>query len=73
MVQYAIPGFRLTDEAIEKDFKRVTDLGVQIHYNHKIDRTKFQVLKKTTIIFLLVPVHNSQLLINLKESIQKVF
>ena len=45
MVQYAIPGFRLTDEAIEKDFKRVTDLGVQIHYNQKINKEKFQTLK----------------------------
>ncbi len=45
MVQYAIPGFRLTDEAIEKDFKRVTDLGVQIHYNSKVDKEKFQSLK----------------------------
>ncbi|MDK2978915.1 MAG: putative selenate reductase, partial [Bacteroidales bacterium] len=46
MVQYAIPGFRLTDEAIEKDFKRVTDLGVKIHYNTKIDATKFNQLKE---------------------------
>lgn len=46
MVQYAIPGFRLTDEAIEKDFKRVTDLGVNIHYNYKIDKEKFQSLQK---------------------------
>jgi len=45
MVQYAIPGFRLTDEAIEKDFKRVTDLGVQIHYNQKINKEKFQTIK----------------------------
>jgi putative selenate reductase len=45
MVQYAIPGFRLTDEAIEKDFKRVSDLGVQIHYNQKINKEKFQTLK----------------------------
>jgi putative selenate reductase len=46
MVRYAIPGFRLTDEAIEKDFKRVTDLGVKIHYNTKIDAAKFNRLKK---------------------------
>jgi putative selenate reductase len=46
MVQFAIPGFRLTDEAIEKDFKRVTDLGVTIHYNIKIDSKKFESLKK---------------------------
>ncbi|NOU46091.1 MAG: putative selenate reductase subunit YgfK [Bacteroidales bacterium] len=45
MVQFAIPGFRLTDEAIEKDFKRVTDLGVNIHYNHKIDKSGFEKLK----------------------------
>jgi len=46
MVRYAIPGFRLTDEAIEKDFKRVTDLGVKIHYNTKIDAAKFNRLKE---------------------------
>jgi putative selenate reductase len=45
MVQFAIPGFRLTDEAIEKDFKRVTDLGVNIHFNHKIDTASFEKLK----------------------------
>ena len=46
MVQYAIPGFRLTDEAIQKDFKRVSDLGVNIHYNNKINTEKFQSLKE---------------------------
>ncbi len=46
MVQFAIPGFRLTDEAIAKDFKRVTDLGVNIHFNSKVDSNKFQSLKK---------------------------
>ncbi|PLX14056.1 MAG: putative selenate reductase subunit YgfK, partial [Marinilabiliales bacterium] len=46
MVQYAIPGFRLTDEAIAKDFKRVTDLGVQIHYNSPIDESKFKEVKE---------------------------
>ncbi|MHC1704697.1 MAG: putative selenate reductase subunit YgfK [Tenuifilaceae bacterium] len=46
MVQFAIPGFRLTDDAIAKDFKRVTDLGVKINYNSKVDKDKFQSLKK---------------------------
>lgn len=45
MVQFAIPGFRLTDDAIEKDFIRVMDLGVNIHYNHKVDKTSFEKLK----------------------------
>lgn len=46
MVKYAIPGFRLTDEAIEKDFKRVTDLGVKIHYNSSVDADIFNTLRK---------------------------
>ena len=46
MVQFAIPGFRLTDEAIERDFKRVTDLGVIINYNNKIDSKEFGSLRK---------------------------
>ncbi|MEI6048957.1 MAG: putative selenate reductase subunit YgfK [Bacteroidota bacterium] len=46
MVQFAIPGFRLTDDAIEKDFRRVTDTLVNIHYNSKIDNEKFQALEK---------------------------
>lgn len=53
MVQFAIPGFRLTDNAIEKDFKRVTDLGVKINFNSKVDKDKFQLLKKDfTYIFI---------------------
>jgi putative selenate reductase len=46
MVQYAIPGFRLTDNAIDKDLKRIKDAGVNIHYNSKIDKVKFGILKK---------------------------
>lgn len=45
MVQFAIPGFRLTDEAIEKDIKRITDLGVSISYNIKVDSERFQSLR----------------------------
>ncbi len=47
MVQSAIPGFRLTDEKIERDVKRVTDLGVSIHYNYKIDKANFESLRKS--------------------------
>lgn len=46
MVQFAIPGFRLTDEAIARDFKRVTELGVKIHYNYKIDKATFEEINK---------------------------
>ncbi len=47
MVAYAIPGFRLTDSAIEKDLKRITELGVKIHFNTKVDSEKFQNLRGT--------------------------
>ncbi len=46
MVQYAIPGFRLTDEAVANDIRRITDLGVNIHYNSSVDTDKFFSLKK---------------------------
>ncbi|HOZ30597.1 MAG TPA: putative selenate reductase subunit YgfK [Bacteroidales bacterium] len=55
MVQFAVPGFRLTDEAIEKDFKRVTDLGVKINYNTKIDTAKFESLRKDYSYIYLAP------------------
>ncbi len=55
MVQFAVPGFRLTDEAIDKDFKRVTDLGVRINYNSNIDQNKFEALKKDYNYIYLAP------------------
>jgi putative selenate reductase len=45
MVQYAIPGFRLTDEAIEKDLQRISSLGVRIHYNSRVDQALFRELQ----------------------------
>ncbi len=46
MVQYAIPGFRLTDGAFESDLKRITDLGVRIHYQTHVDKQRFKELKE---------------------------
>lgn len=45
MVQYAIPGFRLTDGAVAKDISRITSLGVRITFNSRIDKQKFVALK----------------------------
>ncbi len=45
MVQYAIPGFRLTGEAIEKDLLRITDMGVRIHYDTIVDKPLFAALR----------------------------
>jgi putative selenate reductase len=53
MVQYAIPGFRLTDEAVANDIRRITDLGVTINYNCTVDTAKFVSLKKdSSYIFI---------------------
>ncbi|MGE0076581.1 MAG: putative selenate reductase subunit YgfK [Bacteroidales bacterium] len=47
MVKYAIPGFRLTNDAINRDFSRLSQLGVNIAYNHKIDKDEFSRLKSS--------------------------
>jgi putative selenate reductase len=46
MVRYAIPGFRLTDEAVEKDINRITGLGVNILYDTLVDRQKFSEIRE---------------------------
>jgi len=46
MVSTAIPQFRLSVEAFQSDVSRILDLGVQIHYNSKIDTHKFNKLRK---------------------------
>lgn len=45
MVRFAIPGFRLTQEAIDRDFDRLTQLGVNINFDHKITSEEFAKLK----------------------------
>ncbi|MCU0459752.1 MAG: putative selenate reductase subunit YgfK [Bacteroidales bacterium] len=45
MVRYAIPGFRLTDEAVQKDIERITDLGVNVRFESRIDKQKFRELQ----------------------------
>lgn len=45
MVQFAIPGFRLTEEAFQKDLDRVEALGVDIRYNQTVDAAIFAKLR----------------------------
>lgn len=47
MVHYAIPGFRLTDQALKKDISRITNLGVQMHFDHPVDREEFTKLRES--------------------------
>ncbi len=53
MVMAAIPSFRLLDETIEKDIKRIEDLGVKIHYGKKITKNLFaEITKENEYIFI---------------------
>jgi putative selenate reductase len=44
MVAAAIPSFRLTSQAIEKDIQRILASGIRLHDNHKIDQNRFKEL-----------------------------
>lgn len=45
MVSEAIPRFRLSEEAFQNDVERILNLGVQIHYNSKINTPEFNQLR----------------------------
>ncbi|NQU35490.1 MAG: putative selenate reductase subunit YgfK [Bacteroidetes bacterium] len=45
MVSGAIPSFRLTNEAIDFDIKKIEEAGVVIKYNYAIDKAKFAKLR----------------------------
>ncbi|RCK80733.1 MAG: Glutamate synthase [NADPH] small chain [Candidatus Ozemobacter sibiricus] len=47
MVSDAIPAFRLAEEAIRRDIDGITALGVEIRYDQKIDRARFDELRRT--------------------------
>lgn len=46
MVSGAIPSFRLTDEAFDLDVDRIIELGVKIEFNHPIDKSRFEEIRK---------------------------
>jgi len=46
MVSEAIPYFRLKEKALQKDIERIKTLGVEIHYNAKIDFKSFEKIKE---------------------------
>jgi putative selenate reductase len=45
MIGDAIPHFRLSTEAINKDVERIQALGVKIHYNHPVDKDSFAKMR----------------------------
>lgn len=46
MVSEAIPHFRLKENALLRDIERVRKLGVDIHYNARIDKVSFQKIRE---------------------------
>jgi len=46
MVSEAIPSFRLKMESLQKDIERIEKLGVDIHYNSKVDSRLFTRLRE---------------------------
>jgi len=46
MVSDAIPSFRLTADAINRDVEYIKNLGVKISYDQKIDRQRFDELRR---------------------------
>lgn len=60
MASGAIPAFRLTDNAIETDIKNISNLGINIHYNSKISKSKFQILRnENDFVYLAAGAQNS--------------
>jgi putative selenate reductase len=45
MVAGAIPSFRLTEEAVDVDIRRIEALGVKMHFSTKVDKTLFEKLR----------------------------
>ena len=46
MVAGAIPSFRLTDEAVDIDIRRIESLGVKVCFNTPVDKEKFEQLRQ---------------------------
>ncbi|MDZ4203618.1 MAG: putative selenate reductase subunit YgfK, partial [Bacteroidales bacterium] len=46
MVSSGIPSFRLTNQALENDVKKIESLGVKINYEQEIDRSLFEKLRQ---------------------------
>ena len=63
MVSGAIPGFRITDQSIEKDIERIRNAGINFHYGYKIDKKRFEDIKsKNKAVFVAAGAQQASLL-----------
>ena len=46
MVSSAIPNFRLSDSSLNIDLNRIMECGIEVHYNHKVDKKTFSKIKR---------------------------
>ena len=61
MTSAAIPKFRLTDEAVEYDINKIVELGVTIHYNQNIDKSKFEEFRSNNdFVYIAVGAQNAR-------------
>ena len=61
MVSGAIPGFRLTNEALQKDIESIENSGVNIHYSYKMNRGVFKKLRKEyNYVYIATGSHNAR-------------
>lgn len=64
MVSGAIPSFRLTDEAVGADIHRIEALGVKIHFDTKVDKEAFDLLREeNNVVYLAAGAQKSRLLL----------
>lgn len=55
MVSATIPKFRIDEDALNKDIENIKSLGVNIHYNSKIDQIKFdEINNNSDFVYLAV-------------------
>ncbi len=60
MVAKAIPYYRITQFEIEQDIRRILDLGVNVHYNQKLDYNQIEDLRsKYTAVIVAVGAQKS--------------
>jgi putative selenate reductase len=60
MAAFAIPAFRLDDQALAKDVADITNMGVNIHYNTHVDKELFNKMRSShTFIFVAVGAQNA--------------
>jgi putative selenate reductase len=53
MVSAAIPSFRLTGEAIDRDINRILESGINLHHNYHISSSNFKDIRKNhDVVFL---------------------